>query len=67
MWSLPGIHTKVAQVVAMSLGCPLELIRVADTNSEVPGWGGKDRKAGTKRGTWGQGLSSGYIVIYRDL
>lgn len=30
-----GIHTKVAQVVAMSLGCPLELIRVADTNSEV--------------------------------
>ncbi|CAE7229808.1 Aox4 [Symbiodinium natans] len=30
-----GIHTKVAQVVAISLGCPLDLVRVADTNSEV--------------------------------
>lgn len=30
-----GIHTKVAQVVAVSLGCPLDLIRVADTNTEV--------------------------------
>ena len=30
-----GIHTKVAQVVALSLGCPLDVIRVADTNSEA--------------------------------
>lgn len=30
-----GIHTKVAQVVAVSLGCPLDHVRVADTNTEV--------------------------------
>ena len=32
---LAGIHTKVAQVVAVSLGCPLDHVRVADTNTEV--------------------------------
>jgi len=30
-----GIHTKVAQVVALTLGAPLDCIRVADTNTEV--------------------------------
>jgi len=30
-----GIHTKVAQVVALTLGCDLEAVRVADTSTEV--------------------------------
>jgi len=30
-----GVHTKVAQVVAMTLGCPLEKVRVGETSTEV--------------------------------
>jgi len=30
-----GIHTKVAQVVALTLGCPLEVVRVGHTNTEI--------------------------------
>ena len=30
-----GIHTRVAQVAAFTLGCPLDLIHIADTNTEV--------------------------------
>jgi xanthine dehydrogenase/oxidase len=30
-----GIHTKVAQCVALTLGCPLDVIRVGDTNTEI--------------------------------
>eukprot|EP00933_Yihiella_yeosuensis_P005199 TRINITY_DN109673_c0_g1_i1.p1 TRINITY_DN109673_c0_g1~~TRINITY_DN109673_c0_g1_i1.p1 ORF type:complete len:649 (-),score=146.48 TRINITY_DN109673_c0_g1_i1:97-1833(-) len=30
-----GVHTKVAQVVALTLGCPLEKVRVGDTSTEV--------------------------------
>jgi len=55
----PGIHTKVAQVVAISLGCPLELIRVADTNSEVLG-----APPGAETWDLGSTISSGYIYTY---
>jgi len=30
-----GIHTKVAQVVALTLGCDLEAVKVAETNTDV--------------------------------
>jgi len=30
-----GIHTKVAQVAALTLGCPIEKVRIGDTNTEV--------------------------------
>jgi xanthine dehydrogenase/oxidase len=30
-----GIHTRVAQVAAYTLGCPLDVIHVTDTNTEV--------------------------------
>eukprot|EP01121_Diplochlamys_sp_Union-15-3_P001985 TRINITY_DN11701_c0_g1_i1.p1 TRINITY_DN11701_c0_g1~~TRINITY_DN11701_c0_g1_i1.p1 ORF type:complete len:376 (-),score=73.80 TRINITY_DN11701_c0_g1_i1:77-1042(-) len=30
-----GLFTKVAQVVAMTLGCPIEKVRIADNNTDV--------------------------------
>jgi len=30
-----GVHTKVAQVVALTLGCDLEAVKVAETSTEV--------------------------------
>lgn len=30
-----GVHTRVAQVAAYTLGCPMDVIHIADTNTEV--------------------------------
>ncbi len=30
-----GVHTRVAQVAAFTLGCPIDAVHVADTNTEV--------------------------------